>query len=276
MEVLGHQQGTARQQRGQHQARARPGQWHAQHVHILRSTRAAEVDGLADQAHAVEVLAVRVANALGKAGGARGHVQGEYVVFVHRLAPTLRHVGRQGAFVGHAQRQHPHGGPALAHHGQDGAAQLRVVDEDRRAQAFEHVQHGQRGQMLVEARKDGAVLIGREPGLVLFAGFGQPGEDDVALAHALRLHPGMQAQHAVLQAGVGKAPPAVDEGRLAAMQAVGQAGHVARGAQTTQHPAGQHAAQRWNCHGKSPLEWRKCSRWMPPRKLPNANAGKQM
>ena len=71
-------------------------------------------------------------------------------------------------------------------------------------------------------------------------------------------------------------PPAVDEGRLAAMQAVGQAGHVASGAQTTQHPAGQHAAQRWNCHGKSPLEWRKCSRWMPPRKLPNANAGKQM
>jgi len=53
--------------------------------------------------------------------------------------------------------------------------------------------------VLVEAREDGAVLERGQARLILFAGLGQPGEDDVALLDALRLHPAVQAQHALVQ-----------------------------------------------------------------------------
>ena len=107
-------------------------------------------------------------------------------------------------------------------------------------------------QVLVKAGKDGAVLERGQPGFVLLTGFGQPGEDHVAFLHALGLHPGLQAVHAVLQLRVGEGAAPVDQRWLVGVQAIRQAGHGARGAQAAEQKARQQAAQGWKGHRNLP------------------------
>ncbi len=247
-EVLRHHQHRARQQRGQYQARARPGERQAQHVDVLPARRGREVDGLRNEAHAVQVLAMAVADGLGQPGGARGHVQCKHLVLVDPGRAARGHGVEQCVFVGPAQGQDVQARHALAHGLQDGLAQRRVVDEYCGLHTQQGVQRGAGRQVLVKAGEDGAVFQSGQPGLVLLAGLGQPGEDDVALPHALGLHPAVQAQHALVQLGVGEGAAPVDEGALAAMQAIGQAGYRAGGAQAAQQKARHDTAQGGKGH----------------------------
>ena len=148
MEVLGHQQGTAGQQRGSTRPEPGPVSGMPSMFTSCPPLGRAEVDGLAGSGASLSRPHCDACQCLGKPGGARGHVQGEHVVPCTGSRPRCG-MWAAKALSGPCPAPAPvHGGPALAHHRQDGAAQLRVVDEDRRAQAFQHVQHGQRGRCL--------------------------------------------------------------------------------------------------------------------------------